>query len=303
METGAQPELPSETVNFIAKGEEAMKKFITIISVLAAASMVLVACSPKTASTGGTSGECGFPTNPSTGLPNLGGMTITVAVENAYPPFNSIDSATNQGIGWDYDASNEICSRLNCVVEFKQAAWDGIFPAMAAGEYDMLADGVTNYPYRYWAVDFSIPYSLVAQKLMVRTDETHTIDDFKTDANLKIGTQIGTTNYIAATEFFPGKDISTYSDFGAAVVALLAGDIDGIVLDDTVAAGYALENPGKLTTIGDVKVGDALAFVFPPGSVLVGPVNAALRAMHADGTLAQLNQTWGLAAPAEEPAE
>ena len=40
-------------------------------------------------------------------------------------------------------ASDLICKRLNCVAEFKQAAWDGIFPAMQAGEYDMLADGVT----------------------------------------------------------------------------------------------------------------------------------------------------------------
>ena len=76
-------------------------------------------------------------------LPDLGGKTITVAVENAYPPFNSIDEATSKGVGWDYDVVGEICKRLNCVPEFKQAAWDGIFPAMQAGEYDMLADGVT----------------------------------------------------------------------------------------------------------------------------------------------------------------
>ncbi len=287
-----------------------MKKIIFTISILAISGMVLAACAP--AVTGTQTGECptqatcppqGYTTNPTTGLPDLGGKTITVAVENAYPPFNYIDQTTQEGIGWDYDTSREICLRLNCVVEFKQAAWDGIFVAMEAGEYDMLADGVTNYPYRYWQVDFSVPYTLVAQKLMVRSDNTHTLDEFKTDPNLKIGTQIGTTNYIAATEFFPGKTILTYSDFGAATLALLAGDIDGVVLDDTVAAGFAIEHPGQLTTAGDVKTGDALAFVFPPGSDLVGPVTAALRAMHADGTLAQLNQTWGLGAPPSEPAQ
>jgi polar amino acid transport system substrate-binding protein len=234
-----------------------------------------------------------------TGLPDLGGKTVTVAVENAYPPFNNIDEATGQAVGWDYDAFNEICRRLNCVAEFKQTAWDGIFPAMAAGEYDVLADGVTNYPYRYWAVDFSIPYSLVSQQLMVRVDDNHTLDDFVADANLKVGTQIGTTNYIAATEFFPGKDIQTYSDFPASTIALLAGDIDGVVLDDTAAAGFMAANPGKLKTIGSVKTGDALAFVFPPYSDLVNPVNAALRAMHADGTLLTLNRKWGLSDPAE----
>jgi polar amino acid transport system substrate-binding protein len=273
-----------------------MKKIGFVLSLLVLGSLLLTACAPK--ATGGT----GTGTS-ATGLPDLGGKTITVAVENAYPPFNYIDTATNKGVGWDYDTFTEICKRLNCVPEFKQAAWDGIFPAMQAGEYDVLADGVTNYPYRYWAVDFSIPYSLVAQQLMVRADDTHTLDEFKADANLKVGTQIGTTNYIAATEFFTGKSIQSYSDFGAATLALLAGDIDGVVLDDTAAFGFMQENQGKLKVAGSVKTGDALAFVFPPGSDLVGPVNAALRAMHTDGTLKTLNLKWGLSTPAEEPAQ
>src|SRR5512137_2153662 len=98
------------------------------------------------------------PTAVPAALPDLGGKTITVAVENAYPPFNSIDQATGQGAGWDYDAVNEICRRLNCVAEFKQAAWDGIFPAMQAGEFDMLADGVTVTAERAQIVAFSTPY-------------------------------------------------------------------------------------------------------------------------------------------------
>lgn len=271
-----------------------MKKLTFVLSVLVLVSLVLTACAPKTTAptTGTTSG----------GLPDLGGKTITVAVENAYPPFNYIDTTSQQGVGWDYDVFREICLRLNCVADFKQAAWDGIFPAMAAGEYDVLADGVTTYPYRYWAVDFSIPYSLVSQQLLVRVDDNHTLEEFVADANLKVGTQIGTTNFIAAEEYFPAKTIQAFSDFGAAILALIAGDIDGVVLDDTAAAGFITENPGKMKTAGAVKTGDALAFVFPPGSDLVGPVNAALRAMHADGTLLIYNQKWGLSDPAEEPS-
>lgn len=269
-----------------------MKKISISMSILVLASLVLTACAPK-ATGGGTTGS----------LTDLGGKTITVAVENAYPPFNYIDEATGKGTGWDYDVFTEICRRLNCVPEFKQAAWDGIFPAMAAGEYDVLADGVTAYPYRYWAVDFSVPYSLVSQQLLVRANETRTLDQFVSDTSAKIGSQIGTTNYLAAQEFFPGKDIQAYSDFGAAILALLSGDIDGVVLDDTAAAGFMQQNPGKLMTIGAVKTGDALAFVFPPNSDLEFSVNTALRAMHTDGTLKQLNQKWGLSEPPEEPAQ
>jgi polar amino acid transport system substrate-binding protein len=274
-----------------------MKKFAFVLSILVLASLVLTACAPAAAtatqSTGTTAG----------GLPDLGGKTITVAVENAYPPFNNINPTTNVAEGWDYDVFIEICKRINCVAEFKQAAWDGIFPAMAAGEYDVLADGVTAFPYRYWTVDFSVPYTLVSQQLLVRLGETRTLDQFKSDTNAKIGSQIGTTNFLAAQEFFPGKTIQAYSDFGAAILALISGDIDGVVLDDTVAFGFMQQNPGKLQTNGAVKTGDALAFVFPPNSPLEFPVNAALRAMNADGTLKTLNQKWGLAAPPEAPAQ
>ncbi|MEJ2351894.1 MAG: phosphate/phosphite/phosphonate ABC transporter substrate-binding protein, partial [Anaerolineales bacterium] len=103
-------------------------------------------------------------------LPDLGGQTVTVAVENAYPPFNSIDEASGEPVGWDYDAVTEICSRINCTPEFKEAAWDGIFPAMQAGEYDWLADGVTITDERAKIVDYSIPYVVIGQVLLVRTE-------------------------------------------------------------------------------------------------------------------------------------
>lgn len=227
-------------------------------------------------------------------LPDLGGKTITVAVENAYPPFNQIDQATGEGIGWDYDAVREICKRINCVPEFKQAAWDGIFPAMQAGEYDMLADGVTITAEREEIVDFSIPYVIVGQVLLVRADETAGVDEIKADPNRLIGTQLGTTNEIVAKEHFPAERVKSFEDFGAAVLALLSNDIDGVVIDNVSALGFINENSGKLKIAGQLTSDEQLGFVFPPGSELREAVNAALQSMIDDGTLETLNKKWGL---------
>jgi len=235
------------------------------------------------------------PPPPATGgLPDLGGRTITVAVENAYPPFNKIDEATNQGVGWDYDAVNEICKRLNCVPEFKQAAWDGIFPAMAAGEYDMLADGVTYTEERAQSVAFSIPYVTVGQVVLVRADDDDTIDQMKADDSVLVATQLGTTNEIVALENFPKDRVKSFEDFGAAVLALLSKDVDGVVIDNVSASGFMAENEGKLKVAGQLTSDEQLAFVFPPNSELVAAVNAALQAMMADDTLDALNRKWGL---------
>ncbi len=272
-----------------------MKKLTFFFSVLALASMLLASCAPKATPTAAPTEPPVVATEPPAGgLPDLGGKTIVVAVENAYPPFNSIDQASGQGVGWDYDAVAEICKRLNCVPEFKEAAWDGIFPAMQAGEYDMLADGVTFTEERAQIVDFSTPYVEVNQYLLVRADETRTIEEMKADANAKIGTQIGTTNEIAAKEYFTGKEIQSFEDFGAAVLALKSSDIDGVVIDNIAAAGFMKENEGAFKLAGQIATGETLAFVFPPNSDLTDAVNAALAAMQADGTLEQLNKKWGL---------
>ncbi len=259
-----------------------MKKLFILLSLALIASMLLSACA---AAGGGGGGN---------GLTDLVGKKIVVAVENAYPPFNSIDETTKKGVGWDYDAVTEICKRLNCVPEFKEAAWDGIFPAMQAGEYDMLADGVTYTEERAKIVDFSTPYVEVSQVVMVRADETRTPDQLKADAQAKIGTQIGTTNEIAAKKFFAGKDIQSFEDFGAATLALLSKDIDGVVIDYISAQGFMKDNAGKLKVDGQISTGDQLAFVFPPKSTLKDAFNAALAAMKADGTLDALNKKWGL---------
>lgn len=61
-----------------------------------------------------------------TGLPDLGGREITVALENAYLPFNYIDPTSGEPAGWDYEAINAMCALLNCKPKFVEAAWEGM---------------------------------------------------------------------------------------------------------------------------------------------------------------------------------
>jgi polar amino acid transport system substrate-binding protein len=267
-----------------------MRKTTWIITLLLIVSLALASCQSKA-----TEAPVNPTEPPAAGmLPDLGGKTITVAVENAYPPFNSIDEATNVGVGWDYDVVREICKRVNCNPEFKQAAWDGIFPAMQAGEYDMLADGVTITDDRKKIVDFSIPYVTVGQVLLVRADDATTVDEMKADSAKIVGTQLGTTNEIVAKKNFPEERVKSFEDFGGAVLALLAKDIDGVVIDNVSAAGFIGQNQGKLKIAGTLTSDEQLGFVFPPGSELRAAVDAALQAMIDDGTLDTMNKKWGL---------
>ena len=142
-------------------------------------------------------------------LPDLGGKKIIVAVENAYPPFNFIDKATNQGAGWDYDAWTEICKLLNCVPVMTEAAWDGIFEATAAGQYDVVADGITMTDERKQKVAFSDSYMHYGQVILVRADETRFTDSKSLAAlpGVVVASQLGTTNEKKAIEIVGEKNV------------------------------------------------------------------------------------------------
>jgi polar amino acid transport system substrate-binding protein len=222
-----------------------------------------------------------------------GECTYTVAVENAYPPFNYIDEESGEPIGWDYDVVSEIFDRMGCEPEFVEAAWDGIFPAMQAGEYDMLADGVTITAERDEIVDFSIPYVTIGQVLLIRSD--YSIDDleaFRADPDVLVGTQIQTTNEIVALENFPAEHVQSFEEFGGAIAALLSGDVDAVVIDTVTAVGYINENEGLLQIGPTLTSDEELAFVFPPDSELREEVNDALQSMIDDGTLQEYNDKW-----------
>jgi polar amino acid transport system substrate-binding protein len=216
---------------------------------------------------------------------------VTIAVENAYLPFNYVDLKTSNAGGWDYDAWYQICTRLHCTPTFVEVGWEGMIQAVSDGQYDAAADGITITDDRKEKVDFSIGYVNIEQRLLVRIDETRIskIEDIVADESLKLGTQTGTTNYEVATKYLPESRIQAFEQFPFAVQALLSGDIDAVIMDETAGQGYVGENADKLKLVGDSLSSDQLGFIFTKGSGMADLVNQALKAMIDDGTLAEIN--------------
>ena len=230
--------------------------------------------------------------DPAKMVADLNCQKITIAVENAYLPFNYILVSTGKAGGWDYDAWNEICARLNCTPVFTETAWDGMIQQVADGQFDVGADGVTITDLRKQQVDFSEPYKTVEQRLLIRKGDTRikSIEDIVNDPSLKLGTQSATTNYLAAQKFLPDSRIQGFEQFPFAVQALISGDLDAVIIDEIVGSGYIVQNADKVEFAPQPVTSDEqLGFLFPKGSSLVAPVNKALEAMQADGTLDALN--------------
>lgn len=259
-----------------------MRKVLPLISVLVLMAL-LTGC-------GGGTTEPQAPTNEY----DLGGREIRVAVENAYPPFNFIDETTGEPAGWDYDAVAAICEVINCTPVFVEAAWDGIFEATAAGEYDMVADGVTITAERDEIVDFSIPYMIIRQVIVVRIDETTIVDQESLVASdAVVGTQIGTTNELVAIDLVGEARVQSFDTFDLPVQALMAGDVDAVIIDEEAAEGFVAANPSDIMIVGEPLTGEEqLGFVFPPGSDLVESINYAIGVLDENGTLGELYDKW-----------
>lgn len=262
-----------------------MKKARFGLFVLIVGALALAACGGQAAGDEACLGSA------ADAIVDLDCQEVTIAIENAYLPFNYVDAETGEPGGWDYDAWDEICTRLHCTPVYVEAAWEGMIQAVADGQFDAAADGITITADRAEIVDFSIGYVNIDQRLLVRADEDRisSIEDIVNDESLRLGTQTGTTNYETAATYLPEDRIQAFEQFPFAVQALLSGDIDAVIIDETAGQGYLGENAEDLKLVGPSMSSDQLGFIFPKGSDLVGPVNQALQAMAADGFLDELN--------------
>ncbi len=231
-------------------------------------------------------------------LPDLGGREVTVVTENAYPPLQFVDGS-GSAIGWEYDAMAEIAKRINITVSYENTSWDAMIPAVSEGQYDLGMTGITIRDDRKEAVDFSDPYMVSQMLMMVRGDEERFSDaaGFAADPDLLMAAQPGTTPfYTGVYEVLDGDEanprIIKFETFGAGLEALKAGDVDLVLSDSTAANGYVAASGGALKIVGEPLGTEEFGFIFPKGSDLVAPMNAAIASMKADGTLDALNQKW-----------
>ncbi|SIQ77544.1 amino acid ABC transporter substrate-binding protein, PAAT family [Rhizobium sp. RU33A] len=236
-----------------------------------------------------------------TDLPDLGGKTVVVVTENAYPPLQFVDPKSGQQIGWEYDAMNEIAKRLNFTVEYQNTSWDAMIQAVSDNQFQIGMTGITIKEDRKEKVDFSEPYMRSEQFMLVRGDESRFTDgkSFAAVEDGLVGAQPGTTPfYTAVYEILDGNEqnprIKLFETFGATVQALKTGDVDVVLTDGTAGKGYVDASNGGLKLVGGPLGSEDFGFIFPKGSELVAPVNAAIAAMKADGTIETLNKKWFL---------
>lgn len=227
-------------------------------------------------------------------LPDLEGREVVFAVENLYPPFQFENPLTGEAIGYEYDFINEMANRLNFVPVYETTSFDVLIAAVGEAQYDAGITGISIREERRSIVDFSSAYINLDQFLLVQAGEDRftSLEEFAANDDLILGVQAGTSGFFVTDGVVPEERRVVFNEFGALVAALSVGDIDAMPADASAAAGFVTTTGAAVELIGEPISRDEFGIIFPIGSELVEPFNAAIASMTADGFLDFLYYKW-----------
>jgi polar amino acid transport system substrate-binding protein len=214
---------------------------------------------------------------------------IRVATDATWPPFEYVDTDTNQIVGFDIDLFTAIAERAGIEFEFINVEWDPLLAGVAQGTYDAAISSITIREDRLADMSFSDPYFVARQIIVTKTDSAITgISDL---VGKTVGVQTGTTGDIEASAV-AGVNVTGYDEIGMAFVALLSNQIDAVVCDTPVASGY-VSKYSNLKTVAEFPTIEEYGIAFPKGSdELMQKINTALAEAIADGVIDSLVQKW-----------
>ncbi|MCL2674621.1 MAG: basic amino acid ABC transporter substrate-binding protein [Defluviitaleaceae bacterium] len=181
------------------------------------------------------------------------GRTIVMGTNAEFPPFEFIayggHGSWGQYDGVDIVISMRIAEHLGANLEIMDMPFGGIITALAAGQIDFAAAALTITEERAQQIDFSIPYFTAYQTILVTSDNLD-INAAPDIYGKTVGVQLGTTGNFTASGM-PGVTIMTYNRAADAVIPLLNGQIDAIMVDSATAEFFYNAHAGDLRIIRD----------------------------------------------------
>ena len=223
---------------------------------------------------------------------------VRIGLNAEYPPFESVDDA-GEIVGFDPDLDKAIAEAAGFDYELVNTRWDGIFVALASGEFDAVSSAATITDERKQTVDFSDPYFNAGQVLAVKVGSDITSVDQL--GGKRVGVQLGTTGDIWATDN-TGAEVVRYDEITLAFQALAQGDVDAVINDLPVSADIIKANPEM-----DVEIiGGSLTDEFYGIAVnkdrpeVLAAINKGLAAIKENGVYDQIYEKWMGTAPVAE---
>jgi polar amino acid transport system substrate-binding protein len=251
------------------------------VLLLALASVVVVGCGGGSDSTTGGGGS-------ETSSEGGGGEPLTVGSDIPYPPFEQ--GKAGNYTGFDIELIEAIGEKIGRKPEVQDTSFETIFRDVQQGKFDAAISAATITEEREKAVDFSNPYYLSEQALLVT--EGSPFKELKELEGKTVGVQQGTTGQELAKEEIGGAEIRPFPEGPDAVNALKSGTVEAVVIDAPVAQN-AVEKSGGVEIAEKIPTEEDYGIAVAQGETeLLEEINQGLKEVEEDGTYTKIFKKW-----------
>ena len=278
-----------------------MKKFLAL-TMAAAMSLSLIACggggnasskgsasstpagstpaSSSSAGGGSVSGQQG------SGFTTVEAGKLHMSTNAAFPPYEmTTDAGGFEGI--DVEVAQAIAEKLGLELVVDDMGFDAALTAVQTGQSDIAMAGITVNPVRQEVMDFSDSYATGVQVVIVKEDgPVQSLDDLESAE--MIGCQKATTGYIYCSDTpenggYGEEHVTAYETGAVAVMALVNGQVDAVVIDNEPAKAFVAQNPGLKILETEFAVEDYAIAVGKGNTGLLDAINTAMAELKAEG--------------------
>ncbi|GLZ87933.1 ABC transporter [Metapseudomonas resinovorans] len=221
--------------------------------------------------------------------------TLRVGMDPTYMPFE-MTNKRGEIIGFEVDVLKAMAKSMGVKLELVSTSYDGIIPALLTDKFDMIGSGMTLTQERNLRINFSEPFIVVGQTLLIREELQGQIKSYKdlNDAKYRITSKIGTTGEMVAKKLIAKAQYHGFDNEQEALMDVVNGKADAFIYDapyNVVAVNKA--GAGKLVFLEEPFTFEPLAFGLKKGDYdSLNWINNFLRQSKQDGTYDRIHAKW-----------
>jgi polar amino acid transport system substrate-binding protein len=215
--------------------------------------------------------------------------------DNAFAPFEFLDTSTNKYIGVDMDLLDAIAQDQGFNYIVRNEGFDASMGAVQSGQADAMIAGMTITDARKETYDFSDGYFSDGQTLVVplNSEIVNLVD--LTGKNVAVKTSTQGAEYAQSISQEYGFTLQYYEDSPTMYTAVINGTNDACFEDFSVA-GWAIKNDSlELKTVGDLINPGEYGFAVKKGSnaELITLFNNGLASLRSSGKYTEILAKYG----------
>lgn len=219
---------------------------------------------------------------------------IVFGTNAEFPPFEFVAS---KGVIGEFDGIDMVIADLiakdnGMTAEISNMEFDSLLIALENGQVDAVIAGMTVDPERAEKVDFSIPYYQATQVMIVKEDST--VAKAEDIADKKIAVIQGYTGEMCVSDM--GYEYTSFKKGTDAVMELVNGKADVVVIDSATASKYVADNEGlKIVEDAEAFGNEEYAIAVKKGNKeLLDKINASLQELLDSGKIAELGDQYSV---------